>query len=194
MFHMSRRYLHQLVLVFLLIGMVFTGACAAPAPTQTETEEESLPVEAGTPESVVAYFIRDLNSALNDPAIVEQEPRRQWAGRLANYFAPGERMTHRRSLALMLANVAASMQELETNQKLTVELTYSSIELTEQNDERAYVRIVDGWLRLKKVQLEPDGRQTIVRDQGRPLSDIIGDYSGDLPLVWSSGRWCITER
>lgn len=159
-------------------------------------ESEQQPGTAGgkNPVDAVSTFFRELNSALQDPDIVNRDVRQAWTGRLASYFAPSERIIQRDAMGTMLANFAEGLNQLEDDQQIIVEILYSSIDLVEAHDDRATVRILDGWLRMRHVQVLPGGNQRVISDQRQPLSEIIGSRTEEFPVLRVNGRWFITER
>ncbi len=175
-------------MVVLALVLVAVGACSSPVVPQSETIDPHL-----GPEEVVERFLYDLNGALQDPNITQTDVREQWALQLANYFVPNERLDQRAEMNIMLHRFARGLTQLEDDQYLTVAIVYTDITLQEMTDDRATVQIVEGWLRLMQVRVAENGRQMVEKDQGRPLSEIIGYGSDALPLLQVGGYWFITE-
>ncbi|NJN65649.1 MAG: hypothetical protein HC884_02495 [Chloroflexaceae bacterium] len=176
-------------LLLLLLGVGGSAGCGMPL----EVEEDPILTGGNTPESVVDNFLRDLNSALKDPFITERETRQLWERQIAGHFAPSERLDQREAIALMLANFATGMANLAEDQTLTVEIRYEGVRLIEQQGHTARVQIVDGWLSLRQYRLVENGKRVVQRDQGRPLSEILGQKDQIIPVRRIDGQWFITE-
>ncbi len=175
-------------LLLLVLGGTLTG-CGMPL----EVEQNTLLTGGNTPESVVDDFLRDLNSALKAPAITERETRRSWERQIASHFAPSERLDQRSAIAVMLANFATGMANLAEDQTLTVEIRYGGVRLVEQHGHLASVQIVDGWLSLRQFRQTENGKRIIQRDQGRSLSETLGQEDQVIPVRRIDGQWFITE-
>jgi hypothetical protein len=176
-------------LLWLALLALLLIACGVPV----ETEQQNLEAGGQTPQAVATSFFNDLNQALQDPQIIEPETRDTWAARLSSYFAPSERMNQRTAIAYMLNTFADGQRQLEPNHTLTIEILFSSIELVEERGDHATVHIVDGWLRLREVQITPNGRQNVIRDQRRALLDVLGYHRDELPVLRVNNRWFMTE-
>lgn len=175
-------------LLLLVLGGILTG-CGMPL----EVDQNTLLTGRNTPESVVDDFLRDLNSALKDPALTERETRRSWERQIASHFAPSERLDQRSAIAVMLANFATGMAHLAEDQTLTVEIRYGGVRLVEQHGHLANVQIVDGWLSLRQFRQTENGKRIIQRDQGHSLSEILGQEDQVIPVRRIDGQWFITE-
>lgn len=178
------------ICLLLGLGCLLLTACAAPL----EAEPERGSVGGESPLAVAVAFVGGLNEALQDPQLRELEVRRAWAERLASYFAPSERVDQRYVLGRMLARFAAGLAGHEANQILTLEITYSDIQVIEENSEHAQVRLLDGTMRYRRVRVEENGYRTVLRDEQHVLADVLGLQDGVLPVVQVNGRWFLTER
>ncbi len=176
-----------LLLWTLLVGGL--GACGISVEGDEEIGNGS-----HSPQIVAERFFDDLNLALQEPDLVEPETRRIWAERLASHFAPSERPNQRNAFNQTLRTFSYNLTQLAENEQLTVEIMYTAIEVVEQNDELATVRLVDGELWLQKFRLNADNRREILLDQRRPLTDVIGLESGVFPVLRVNERWFMTER
>ncbi len=176
-------------LLWLALVALVLVACGVPV----ETDQPDLEAGGQTPQAVMTSFFNDLNQALQDPQIVEPETRDFWAARLANYFAPSERLSQRMAIAYMLANVADDQRQLADDHVLTIEILFSSIELVEERGDHAIVHIVDGWVRLREVQINSNGRQNVIRDQRRSFREVLGLTSDELAVLRVNNRWFMTE-
>lgn len=174
-----------LLLIFSLL--IATSGCDLALGSLQESQD------ALQPEAVVAAFITDFNSALQDPNIQQRETRQAWAIRLANYFAPAERAVQQSTLGFMLANFAGGLENLAENQRLVIEISYANLETVEQSEHQAQVAIVEGELLLRRMRVEPNGAIILQDTQEYPLSHVLGMYSDMLPVVWVSGQWFLTE-
>lgn len=177
-------------LLALLLCCLALGACGLPLDAEQETDN----LGSETPEEVVTSFFDSLNQALRDPQLTDLEVRRIWAGRLASYFAPSERTDQRYVLGRMLANYAADLETLESDQVLTLEVSYSGAQVVEQEDDFARVRLLDANLRFRQLQISEGGYRQVLRDQQRPLYEVLGQESRTFPVVEVNGRWFLTER
>lgn len=182
--------LQRLLLSLWLPVLCLLAACAA-VPS---IEQDASSLGGTTPEEAAAGFFQSFNEALQDPALTELETRRIWAERLASYFAPSERVDQRYVLQQMLANFAAGMEQLEADQRMTLEVSYSALQVMDESSQRATVRLVDGTLRFRRVRVTEDDRRIVLLDQQRPLAQTLGLQQGTLPLVQVNGRWFLTER
>ncbi|HMQ29361.1 MAG TPA: hypothetical protein PKD53_01485 [Chloroflexaceae bacterium] len=166
----------------LLAALLLVGCGAEPAA------EELIGVGGGSPQQVVESFLEDLNEALAAP-LGEPAVRRAWAERLASHFAPSERADQRAAMASMLARFATSAASPAVGSKATLELTWTRIDLLEQDGERARVRVVDGVMTLRFL----NGEGEVVRERSGGITDVIGQESGWLPTLRVGGSWFMTE-
>ncbi len=172
--------------VFLILLL---SGCGMPVEALEDTN-----VGGESPEAVVRGFFTDLNSALQYPDITEQETRELWALRLSNYFPPTERMDQRAQIGSMLTRFANDLENLEANQHIVVAVLYEDIVTEQQKDGRALVRLVEGELQVRTIRIEPNGTQTLLRDQKYPLSQVLGNYSEAMPVLEANDRWFLTEE
>lgn len=180
--YIVRRFAYGSLLLCMLVTL---AACA-------NTEQGAALVGTGgtNPQEVVSNFVDDFNKALRDPQLDTRTRQNYWADLLASYFAPNERVDQRQNMSQALATFAAGVDQLEADQKLVVEVTYSGIELANQHDDRASIRLVDGTLHLRIVR-ESDLKT--INDVQRPFDATIGQRDGMLPLVQLNGHWFLTE-
>lgn len=170
----------------LLAGLLLLlSACA-----NVEQMSPSLVGGGNTPQDVVTSFVEDFNKALRDPQLDTRTRQNYWADLLASYFAPSERVDQRQNMAQALMTFAGGVDQLDADQKLVVEVTYSGIELSNQHDDRANIRLVDGTLHLRIVR---NSDQKTITDVQRPFDATIGQRDGTLPLVQLNGHWFLTE-
>jgi hypothetical protein len=184
---MKKRYLFVLLCWAMLL--LLPTACALPA------DEESSDLSGDTPEDVATNFFASLNEALQDPQLTEEQTRRAWAERLANYFAPTERAEQRQALGEMLAYFAADVEQLDNNQQMTLEVDFSGVQVIEPDslNEHVKVRLTDATIRYRLIQLGENGSRRILRDQQRPLYEVLGQEEETFPVIQVNGRWFITE-
>lgn len=177
-------------LSILLISSLFLTLLSACS----EHSDDVLSASPGssTPQDVVEGFFEDFNEALKEMPESDSVRRRYWADRLAGYFAPNERVDQRDALGLALYTYAMGSQQLAENEKIQFDITYSSLELLQSQDDAAQVRLVEGTIRLRIMRL--DGESEIpVRIDERPLGETIGKPDGIIPLVRVNGRWFLSE-
>lgn len=167
----------------LLLLTLLLAACGA------EPSKDDLLGRGGpTPQAVVESFLGSLNEALQAD-LSDATARRGWAERLASYFAPSERADQRAVFSQMLAGYAASAARPTYGSTISMEITYSGIELLERNGDRALVRVVDGQIVLQ--WLNEDG--AVVRERTGALTTLVGQTSGGLPVLRVGGSWFMTE-
>lgn len=173
------RPLHRLLLGLLAALLV---GCAAPASVETT---------GGTlnPERVVESFIDDLNEALRDPGLATPEVSRAWAERLANHFAPSERLDQRTALRTMLSSFAVSLGQLEAGQRLLLDLSFSDVTVISREQNRAIVAINDGVLSLRWISASGD----VIRQRSRSLTELLDIRNGGLPVIRVDRGWFLTE-
>ena len=174
--------------LLLLIALLLLTAC-----TERRDDQVLAGVGGSTPVDVTQSFFEDFNQALQEAPQSDGLRRRYWADRLAGYFAPNERVDQRAALGQALLTFAEGNQQLADDEKLSLDVTYSALELVQQGEDQAQVRLVDGLLRLKIVRLAADGAQIPLRSDERPLGETIGQPDGTVPLVRVNGRWFLSE-
>lgn len=180
---------YPLLLLCCLCWLLLTS-CGLPL----EVEQDESSFGGATPEEATEAFFGNLNEALKDPTLTQIETRRMWAERMASYFAPSERVDQRGVLQRMLANFAEGFEQLPPDQLVTLEVDYTLIQVVDQNDEEAMVRLIDGVVRFRRMQVLENGYRQILVDQQRPLNQTLGLRQGVLPLIQVNGRWFLTER
>lgn len=179
------RFIQTLLLSCLFLG--FLSSCS-------QSSDDILAGSPGssTPQDVVEGFFEDFNQALKEMPGSDSVRRRYWADRLAGYFAPLERVDQRDALGLALYTYAMGSQQLGESERLQFDITYSSLELLQSQEDAAQVRLVEGLLRLRIMRI--DGESEIpVRIDERPLGETIGKPDGIIPLVRVNGRWFLSE-
>jgi hypothetical protein len=177
--------------IVVLLAVLLLTACGVPA----EAEQEVAIMGGATPEEVVTDFFVNFNAALQDPEIDRQETRRMWAERLSSYFAPSERVDQRVTLQFMLANYAERVALLGDDQEATLEVSYEGVLVRSEDETRANVRLLDGFLRYRQVHVAENGYRSVVYDDERPLNDVLGKQQNDgFPVLQVGDRWFLTER
>ncbi len=171
-----------------LLLLVLAG-CGAPVAD----DQDDVGIGGNSPEAVVESFFEDFNRALQDPKLGDGETNRAWAERLANYFAPIERVRQRTAMIRMLASFAYRQQQIAEGQRLIIEITYTNAEVVERTDDRASVRLIDGKIRFQRVAERENGDRDVLRTQERGLMETLGQTSGVLPVLRVNGRWFMTE-
>ncbi|GIW01984.1 MAG: hypothetical protein KatS3mg058_3387 [Roseiflexus sp.] len=177
------RYLCSVALI-----MWFLAACTA-APTADEAD-----VGGGfSPEAVTESFFEDLQRALRDPNLHQEEVRSFWAERLAGYFAPVERDAQRIALRRALASFASGLRQLADDETAIFELRgLQSVEKVADDGERALVRLPSAMIAMTLVRTTDRG-SFVFYEQSIELSQVIGRSDGTVPLVNIDGRWYLTE-
>jgi hypothetical protein len=166
-----------------LAGCGFGGA----APEQTAQGGGS------SPELVTKNFFSDLRDALKDQQQLANEAKRdQWVERLANYFAPNERDDQRVALSEALENFASGLGKLEPNENLTLEVHFEDVEKVSDDGSRALVRPINGSINILITRTTNNGVFTLYEDKV-PLTKIIGDTNGAVPVIRIGRNWFLTE-
>jgi hypothetical protein len=163
------------------------GCAAAPA-----TDEAG--VGGGfSPEAVTESFFEDLQRALRDPNLQQEEARSFWAERLAGYFAPAERDTQRVALRRALASFASGLRQLADDETAIFELRgLQPVEKVADDGERALVRLPSASISMTLVRTTERG-SFVFYEQTIGLSQVIGRSDSTVPLVKIDGRWYLTE-
>lgn len=187
---MMPRHTSLHVCLLWVLALALLAGCGEPL----EIETGIIGAGGSRPELVAAGFFDDLNEALQDPNITKPETRRTWAERLASYFAPSERVDQRKVIEKTLGTFAFEAGQLAEDQRLIVEVVYTNVELVEQIDNLARVRLTDGRLRLQRLRVSEDDQEQILFEQERPLAEVIGQEDNIFPVLRVNGRWFITER
>jgi hypothetical protein len=176
-----------------LCWLVLLAACAPAA----DLEREEARIGGETPEAVVVAFVENLNQALEDPQLSEEEPQRAWAERLASYFAPSERVDQRNALWDMLAIFAIQRDQMTENQELTLEVLYEDVQVTPEGDQgnRASVRLIGGTMHYRRVFVAENGYRSVISDRRLSFNEVLGmDEDAGLPVLQVNERWFLTER
>lgn len=190
--HMIRK------LLALGLSAVVLAGCASQAPA---VRQDELPGAGGSiPEAAVEGFFEDLNRALADPSLGDDETRERWAETLAGYFAPSERIRQRAALArtldafLVSVDKAAAEGQPDEQTLVTLEIQPQPVMVRtlRQQATRAEVELVDARLYLKIMRVQGD-RQRVIWEQTEPLQQLIGRQDGSVPLVRIDGRWFLSS-
>lgn len=175
------------ILGYALMVCFLVGCAAAPA-----TDEAG--VGGGfSPEAVTESFFEDLQRALRDPNLQQEEARSFWAERLAGYFAPAERDTQRVALRRALASFASGLRQLADDETAIFELRgLQPVEKVADDGERALVRLPSASISMTLVRTTERG-SFVFYEQTIGLSQVIGRSDSTVPLVKIDGRWYLTE-
>ena len=178
----------RLVLIALLALYALTACGFGLTPNQ------GTPSGGGgsTPEQVAQYFFEDLGQALKDPQLSNEDRRDQWVERLANYFAPNERDDQRIALSSALDSFVGGLGKLEPNESLTLNVRFEGVEKVSQDGNRALVRPTNGSIYILITRTTANGVFTLYEDDV-PLSKIIGDTNGAVPVIRIGRTWFLTE-
>lgn len=176
------------LLAFLLFGVL--AACGF----DTATPDQAAQTGGGSsPELVAQYFFEDLRRAFKDPQQLATETKRdQWVERLANYFAPIERDDQRVALNSALENFVSGRSNLDQNESLTLDVRFDKIEKVSDDGDRALVRPTNGSIYILITRSTNNGVFTLYEDDV-PLTKIIGDPSGAVPVIRIGRSWFLTE-
>ncbi|NJP04339.1 MAG: hypothetical protein HC837_01255 [Chloroflexaceae bacterium] len=83
--------------------------------------------------------------------------------------------------------------QIADDQRLTVEIQYGGIELVERTSDHARIRLVDGAVTLRQVRIAESGYEEVLRQQQRPLTEVLGEDYSVLPVLRVNDRWFLTE-
>ncbi len=175
------------ILGYVFIVSLLVGCTVAPVA------EEEMVGGGFSPESVTESFFEDLQRALRDPNLQQEEARSFWAERLAGYFAPAERDTQRVALRRALASFASGLRQLADDETAIFELRgLQPTEKVADDGERALVRLPSASISLTLVRTTERG-SFVFYEQTIGLSQVIGRSDSTVPLVKIDGRWYLTE-
>jgi hypothetical protein len=176
----------QLVAILALCALTACGFGIAP--------NQGAPSGGGgsTPEQVVRNFFDDLRQALKDPQLSNEDRRDQWVERLANYFAPNERDDQRVALSSALDNFVGGLGKLEQNEELTLQVRFDDVEKVSEDGNRALVRPTNASIYILITRTTANGVFTLYEDDV-PLTKIIGDTNGAVPVIRIGRTWFLTE-
>jgi len=177
-----------------LVLVAILALCALTACGFGLTPSQGTPSGGGgsSPELVAQNFFDDLDEALKDQQLSNEERRDQWVERLANYFAPNERDDQRVALSSALDNFVGGRAKLEQNESLTLDVRYDKIEKVSETGNRAMVRPTNGSIYILITRTTTNGVFTLYEDDV-PLAKIIGDTNGAVPLIRIGRTWFLTE-
>jgi len=182
-------------LVSCLLSLVAVLAlCALTACSSGLTPSHGAPSGGGgsSPEQVARNFFEDLRQALKDDQLTNEKRRDQWVERLANYFAPNERDDQRIALSSALDDFVSGRGRLEPNESLTIDVRFEDVEKVSENGNRALVRPVNGSIYVLITRTTENGVFTLYEDDV-PLTKIIGDTNGAVPVIRIGRSWFLTE-
>lgn len=179
------RFLRATLLWCLIGTLAACGFAATPAPDTTNGGGSS-------PELVAQYFFEDLRQALKDPQLTNESRRDQWVERLANYFAPNERDDQRIALSSALDNFVSGRSRLAENESLTLDVRFDKVEKVSDDGSRAMVRPTNGSIYILITRTTDNGVLTLYEDDV-PLTKVIGDTNGAVPVIKIGRSWFLTE-
>lgn len=169
------------------VVLLLTGCSTAPTTDETN-------IGGGiSPEAVTESFFEDLQRALQDPNLYQEETRSFWAERLAGYFAPAERDVQRIALRRALASFAGGLRQLATDETAIFEFRgLQPVEKVADDGERALVRLPSASISMTLMRTTERGT-FVFYEQTIGLSQVIGRPDGTVPVVKIDGRWYLTE-
>ncbi len=144
-----------------------------------------------SPEAVAQSFFEDLDKALDDPKLADDQQRGVWVERLAGYFAPNERDDQRIALRAALDSFTAGQGKLEPNEELTLDLKIERLEQVYQTGDRAMIRPVNGAIYVLITRTTSAGVRNLY-EETVPLEKIIGN-NGTVPVLRIGRSWYLTE-
>jgi len=174
--------------LLLALGALAGCGFGSPAPDQAAQGGGG-----SSPELVTKNFFTDLRDALKDQQQLKNEIKRdQWVERLANYFTPNERDDQRVALSTALENFVGGLDKLEASESLTLEVHFDDVEKLSDDGSRALVRPINGSINILITRTTNNGVFTLYEDKV-PLTKIIGDTNGAVPVVRIGRSWYLTE-
>ncbi len=180
-----RRTVFVFVAILALCVLAACGLGAAP-------NQEIAGGGGSTPELVARNFFEDLRDALQDQQLSDEDLRDQWVERLANYFAPNERDDQRVALSSALDNFVSGQGKLDQNESLRVEVRFQDVEKVSDDGNRAMVRPINASIYILITRTTANGFVTLYEDDV-PLTKIIGDTNGAVPVIRIGRNWFLTE-
>ena len=172
-----------------VVALCFLAGCAI-TPAQSI---DQAPAGGGSfsPEAVAQSFFEDLDNALHDQKLADEQQRGAWVERLAGYFAPNERDDQRIALRTALDSFTAGRDKLEPNEDLKLELKIDRLEQVEQTGDHALIRPVNGVIYVLITRTTSAGTQNLY-EETVPLEKIIGN-NGMVPVLRIGRSWYLTE-
>ena len=181
--------IHLLRLTFTLVVLCALAGCGFSAsPAQEATDGGG-----SSPELVAQYFFEDLRQALKDPQLATESRRDQWVERLANYFAPNEREDQRVAISSALENFVSGRGRLAENESLTLDVRFDKVEKVSDDGNRAMVRPTNGSIYILITRTADNGDKFTLYEDDVPLTKIIGDSNGAVPVIRIGRSWFLTE-
>jgi hypothetical protein len=177
-----------------LLVVIATLAALAACGFSTPAPDQAAQGGGGSsPELVVQNFFEDLRLALKDQQQLTNETKRtQLVERLANYFAPNERDDQRVALSSALDNFVNGLGKLDQNENLTLEVRFDGVEKISDTGDRAMVRPNKGSIYILITRTTNNGVFTLYEDDV-PLTKIIGNPDGAVPVIRIGRSWFLTE-
>jgi hypothetical protein len=176
------------ILLLLTIVLALVGCATTPGQSI-----EQLPAGGGSisPEAVAQSFFDDLNSALDDEKLADDQQRGAWVERLAGYFAPNERDDQRIALRTALDSFTSGLGKLAPNEHLILDLKIDRLEQVEQTEDRAMIRPVNGAIYVLITRTTNASTQNLY-EETVPLEKLIGN-NGLVPVLRIGRSWYLTE-
>lgn len=179
-----------------ILRVALCGACivlSLAGCTTGATTDETTVGGGFSPEVVTESFFEDLQRALQDPNLHQEETRSFWAERLAGYFAPAEREVQRVALQRALASFAGGLRQLADDETAIFEFRgFKPVEKVSDDGERALVRLPSASISMTLMRTTERG-SFVFYEQTIGLSEVIGRPDGTVPVVKIDGRWYLTE-
>jgi len=176
----------------LVCVLLVCGACSPASEQAAQQLDDPAGGSRFGPESVAENFFKDLHDALQDPKLADDATRSRWAEKLANYFAPNEREDQRVALSTALDDFVSGRGRLEQNESLTIDVRFGDVVKISENGNRALVRLTDASIYILITRTTDRGFVTLYEDDV-PLSKIIGDTNGAVPVIRIGRTWFLTE-
>jgi hypothetical protein len=174
--------------LLILLALLLAG-CASTL----DQGSEQAPPSGGSisPEAVAQSFFDDLDKALEDPKLADDQQRGAWVERLAGYFAPNERDDQRIALRTALDSFSTGLGKLEPNEDLKLDLKIERLEQVNQTGDRATIRPINGAIYVLITRTTNAGVQNLY-EETVPLEKILGN-DGSVPVLRIGRSWYLTE-
>jgi hypothetical protein len=179
-------------LLIVLVGFVLLGSACATMPEAPVDDEAQSGGGGVSPVSVTQGFFDDLEKALKDTKLTDEDARDGWVERLAGSFAPNERDAQRIALSDALTSFANDRAQLGADEELTIEFRFDQPQQALIDDTHALVHMPNASIFMQIARMTDRG-PVAYYEQPISLDRVIGRSDGSVPTVKIGNRWFLTE-